>query len=541
MSQGGPEPGRLLGERYRLTSIVGRGGMGTVWRARDEVLDRDVAVKEVIAPRDLADADRDRMRQRTLREARATARLNHPNIVTVHDVVDEAGRPWIVMEFVQARSLQDIVDEEGALEPRRVAELGRQTLAALRAAHGIGILHRDVKPSNVLITEDGRVVLTDFGIAYIEGDTTLTQTGLIVGSPAYLAPERAKGERAVPASDLWALGATLYAACEGRPPYQRTDAVSVLAAILTEDPAPSRNAGPLRPVLHGLLQRDPGHRMSAETAAGLLAQIAAGTATSPGPPGYAPPPTAPYVPSVPPPHAGTPHIPYGHATPQPYQSRKGTTTGLFITIGVLATAVVVLAGVLILRSVNDTTSPPGPDGSTAQARQQGANTQAPPGGTSASPSASPTGGHGLPAGWRRGSGPGFTIGVPAGWRRSVEGRCVFWRDPSSAAYLQVDRTEWTGAPYQAWEQWEGEVLAKGSLKNYSRVDLRNVDDASYEAADIEFTWDGLSGQPMHGVDRRAIAGGQRFAVFVAIPTARWSASQDLVTGFLTTFRPAQAG
>src|SRR3954453_4145889 len=160
MSHGGNEQGRVLAGRYRLTSVVGRGGMGTVWQARDEVLERGVAVKEVIVPGGVSDADRDVLQQRTLREARATARLNHPNIVTVHDVVDEAGRPWIVMEFVRARSLQDIVDEEGPRPPRRAAELGRQTLAALRAAHGIGVLHRDVKPSNVLITDDDRVVLT---------------------------------------------------------------------------------------------------------------------------------------------------------------------------------------------------------------------------------------------------------------------------------------------------------------------------------------------------------------------------------------------
>src|SRR5919198_3254919 len=274
MSHGGHEGARLLGGRYRLTSVVGRGGMGTVWQARDEVLDRDVAVKEVIVPGGVADAERDVLRQRTLREARATARLSHPNIVTVHDVVDEAGRPWIVMEFVRARSLQDIVDKEGPQPPRRVAEVGGQTLAALRAAHAIGVLHRDVKPSNVLITDDGRAVLTDFGIAFIEGDTNLTQTGLIIGSPAYIAPERAKGERAGPAADLWALGATLYTGCEGRPPYQRADAMSVFAAIVTEDPPPPRNAGPLLPVLQGLLHRAPGRRMSAETAAGLLAHIA---------------------------------------------------------------------------------------------------------------------------------------------------------------------------------------------------------------------------------------------------------------------------
>src|ERR687896_685627 len=292
MSQGAQEKGRMLAGRYRLASVAGRGGMGSVWRARDEMLERDVAVKEVIFPRGGSDADRHVLRERTLREARAAARLNPPNIVIVQGVFDEAGRPWIVMEFVRARSLQDIVDADGPLPPRRAADVGRQTLAALRAAHDIGVLHRDVKPSNVLITDDGRAVLTDFGIAYVEGDTTLPQPGLTIGSPAYIAPERARGERAGPAADLWALGATMYAACEGRPPHQRTDPVSVLAAILTEDPPPPRNAGPLLPVLQGMLHRDPGQRISAETAAGLLAQIATGTTVPsvvpPAPPAYAP-------------------------------------------------------------------------------------------------------------------------------------------------------------------------------------------------------------------------------------------------------------
>jgi tRNA A-37 threonylcarbamoyl transferase component Bud32 len=519
MSQVGTEGERLLADRYRLASIVGRGGMGTVWQARDEVLDRDVAVKEVIVSRALADAEREVLHQRTLREARATARLNHPNIVTVHDVIKEAGRPWIVMEFVRARSLQEILDEEGPQQPRRVAELGRQTLAALRAAHGIGITHRDVKPSNVLITDDDRVVLTDFGIAHVEGDTNLTQTGLIVGSPAYISPERAQGRQAVPASDLWALGATLYAACEGHPPYQRTDPMSVLAAILTEDPPAPRNAGPLGPVLQGLMHRDPARRISADEAADRLAQIAAGTTT----------PSA-----VPAGNEATLHFLDGHGVPpatgtlQP-PSRKGTTAALFVAVGLLAAAVVVLAGFLLLRSA-DKNTPPGPGRSTVPA-QQGAQ-----GGT---PSSAParTSDPRLPAGWSRASGPGYTIGVPAGWQRSVEGRSVFWRDSGSAAYLQVDRTEWTGAPYEAWEQWEAEVLAKGSLTNYQRIGLRTVDGASYEAADIEFTWDGKGGLPMHGIDRRVIADGQRYAVFVAIPADRWSTSQERINGFLDTFRP----
>jgi serine/threonine protein kinase len=248
--------------------------MGTVWRAHDEVLDRDVAVKEVLLPPGLEEAEQNILYQRTYREARASARLNHPGVVTVHDVVQEDGRPWIIMELVRARPLQEIIDQDGPLPPARVAEIGVQLLEALNHAHAAGIMHRDVKPSNVMIAANGRAVLTDFGIAQMPGEVTLTQTGLVMGSPAYIAPERAQGENAIPASDLWALGATLYTAVEGRSPYERGDAMAALAAALTEDPPPPRRAGPLGPVLHGLLVRDPARRMPAGAALPLLTDVA---------------------------------------------------------------------------------------------------------------------------------------------------------------------------------------------------------------------------------------------------------------------------
>ncbi|MGI8328919.1 protein kinase domain-containing protein [Actinomadura scrupuli] len=268
------DQGRLLGHRYRLVAAVGRGGMGTVWRAYDETLDREVAIKEVLLPPGLSPAEREVLYQRTFREARASARLSHPGVVTVHDVLSEDDRPWIVMELVRARSLQDVIDDDGPVAPRTAADIGRQVLAALSHAHRAGILHRDVKPSNVLITDDGRAVLTDFGIAQVEGDAALTQTGLVMGSPAYIPPERVQGERAVPASDLWALGATLYAAVEGKAPYERSDAMAALAAALTEEVPPPRNAGSLRRVLDGLLTRSPAQRMTAETAMPLLIEVA---------------------------------------------------------------------------------------------------------------------------------------------------------------------------------------------------------------------------------------------------------------------------
>lgn len=264
---------RLLGGRYQLLTVHGRGGMGAVWRAKDVMLDRTVAVKEVTFGPGLSAHEKDVLKQRTLREARASARLNHPNVVTVHDVVEQDGRPWIVMEFVEADSLQDVLDAERTIQPWRAADIGRQVLDALKAAHDRGILHRDVKPSNILITKSGRVVLTDFGIAQMEGDVTLTQTGLVMGSPAYIPPERVQGERAVPASDLWSLGATLFAAVEGHAPFERADAMAALSAALTEPVPRPQNAGQLTRVLEGLLVREPASRMTSEQALPLLTDV----------------------------------------------------------------------------------------------------------------------------------------------------------------------------------------------------------------------------------------------------------------------------
>ncbi|SHM95268.1 serine/threonine-protein kinase [Cryptosporangium aurantiacum] len=263
----------VLAGRYRLVDQLGRGGMGTVWRAHDELLDRDVAVKEVLLPPGVDDETRNDLLERTKREARAAARLSHPNVVTVFDVVEVEGRPWIVMELVKARGLNQIVRDEGPLPPERVASIGVQLLNALGVAHASGIFHRDVKPSNVLVADNGRVVLADFGIASVQGDPAMTRSGLILGSPSYIAPERARGLPAGPASDLWAVGATLYTAVEGRPPYDRDGIVPILTAAAMEDPDPFRLAGPLEPVLTALLLREPEKRPSVEDARLALRQI----------------------------------------------------------------------------------------------------------------------------------------------------------------------------------------------------------------------------------------------------------------------------
>ncbi|WP_157249434.1 serine/threonine-protein kinase [Nonomuraea typhae] len=267
--------GYLLAARYRLLEPVGRGGMGTVWRAHDELLDRHVAVKEVRLPAVLDEDLRAELCARTEREGRATAMVAHPSVITVFDVVTEDDRPWIVMELLQAKSLEQLILEEGPLPPRHAAEIGRQILGALRAVHAKGILHRDVKPSNVLVTED-RAVLTDFGLAALEGDVSITQAGIVLGSAGYIAPERVLGAKASPAADLWSLGATLYTAVEGRGLHGRRTAAAALAALTSGEPIPMTKAGPLGPVLDALLRIDPETRLDSVRASLMLARVAAG-------------------------------------------------------------------------------------------------------------------------------------------------------------------------------------------------------------------------------------------------------------------------
>ncbi|MEV3857918.1 serine/threonine-protein kinase [Streptomyces sp. NPDC050095] len=265
--------GRLLAGRYRLGDVLGRGGMGTVWRAKDETLGRTVAVKELRFPSSIDEEEKRRLITRTLREAKAIARIRNNGAVTVFDVVDEDDRPWIVMELVEGKSLAEAIREDGLLEPKRAAEVGLAILDVLRSAHREGILHRDVKPSNVLIAEDGRVVLTDFGIAQVEGDPSITSTGMLVGAPSYISPERARGHKPGPAADMWSLGGLLYAAVEGVPPYDKGSAIATLTAVMTEPVDPPKNAGALEPVIYGLLAKDPAQRLDDTGARALLNEV----------------------------------------------------------------------------------------------------------------------------------------------------------------------------------------------------------------------------------------------------------------------------
>ncbi|MBE4741113.1 serine/threonine-protein kinase [Streptomyces caniscabiei] len=287
--------GRILAGRYRIVEQLGRGGMGVVWRAVDEVLHREVALKELRTYTDAGAPELADLGLRMQREARAAARVRHPGVVAVHDVAEVDGRPLIVMELVDGPSLDDVLNDRGLLDPREAAAIGAKVMDALAAAHRVGVLHRDVKPGNILLDRSGRVVLTDFGIATMEnpGDgsaTHLTRSGELVGSLDYLAPERAQGNDPGPSSDVWALGATLYAAVEGSSPFRRTSTWSTLTAIVSDALPEPRRAGPLGPVLRQLMDKRPEFRPDADRARELLEAVAAGdplgsptTATAGGP------------------------------------------------------------------------------------------------------------------------------------------------------------------------------------------------------------------------------------------------------------------
>ncbi|WP_044383273.1 serine/threonine-protein kinase [Streptomyces cyaneogriseus] len=264
------ETGRVIAGRYRLQDRLGRGGMGVVWRATDQLLGRQVAVKELPSDDSLSAAQARRRRDRTLREARAVAQLHHPNVIVVHDVVEHDERPYIVMELVDGGSLADRVAGCGPVDAREAARIGVALLGALRTAHAAGVLHRDVKPSNVLVAEDGRVVLTDFGVAHVAGTSTLTESGTLVGSPEYTAPERMSGVRTGPESDLWSLGALLCAVLSGESPFHRDSLGGILHAVVSEEIRPPAQAGPLLPVIRGLLERDPDRRLDAAQAEEML-------------------------------------------------------------------------------------------------------------------------------------------------------------------------------------------------------------------------------------------------------------------------------
>jgi eukaryotic-like serine/threonine-protein kinase len=544
--------GRLIAGRYRLQDPIGRGATGVVWRGRDELLHRDVAVKEVLVTAGQAPGDSRRTigaasYQRTLREARAAARLSHPCVVTVFDILDEAGSPWIVMELICGRSLDHVIAEDGPLPPRHAAQVGASLLSALAAAHAAGVLHRDVKPANVLVAGDGRVVLTDFGIAKIGADPGLTQVGMVVGTPGFTPPERVRGEPATPASDLWSLGATLYAAVEGRGPFERPGGIAaVCAGVAAEEPPRAPSAGSLAPVIDALLRRDPGARPDAATTAALLADAAA----SPAPAGFLDPPdfSKLAMPAPPPPPgdpsgaAGSrePGLPAfldpatgqpgpGARLPQP-GSRPRRGSWRLVAVGASIAAIVV-AGLIGLKLYDRTLTAVPASLAAADTGSTAAAGPPPPGYAWHTVTAA-----------RLGTTAGFVIAVPAQWQAHVSGQEVELEPPAGGEGIEVSLAPFTAAqPAAQARREQAAAIAAGQYPGYRRTAIEATEFRGRAAAAWRFTW--RSGAIARTTVLTVLvtlptpAGAQPYALSVAAPTLRFPAARKVYDTALTTFRP----
>ncbi|GHF13579.1 hypothetical protein GCM10018772_43550 [Streptomyces fumanus] len=560
--------GRLLAGRYRLADAIGSGGMGRVWRAHDEVLHRTVAIKELTAALYVAESDRAVLLARTRGEARAAARINHSAVVTVHDVLEHDGRPWIVMELVEGRSLADAVKEEQRVEPREAARIGLWVLRALGAAHSAGVLHRDVKPGNVLLGRDGRVLLTDFGIAQIEGDNTITRTGEVVGSVDYLAPERVRGHDPGPASDLWALGATLYTAVEGRSPFRRTSPLGTMQAVVEEEAEEPRYAGPLGPVITALLRKDPATRPSAAEAEQMLAEAAEGRRPSgaqayvpttrltgdghphgtgqsrydgsAGPGGYAgydgyagyegyggqgaPTTTGPATTTTAtgaPGHPGATTAAHPGGTPPDRQPPTGTGApagpgGPFRRRGLRALAVAIAAAVVVgaVAAVlmtgadhdEDTGKDSGKDTAVSASPAPTGTTPAPTGTTSTTADDEPSGS--VPKGWVRYDDPlGFSLWLPEGWKRQPldEDGDLRQIDYTPDGGEHFVRIAMDTAPdFNDPYAHQLDLEQQLKLVDYRRVTLERSTYRDRDSARWEFTWNALAKDTPFPGPRRAV-------------------------------------
>ncbi|WP_245679680.1 serine/threonine-protein kinase [Actinomadura hibisca] len=574
---------RLLAQRYRLVTKVGRGGMGTVWQAHDEVLGRDVAVKEVILPHGLTDEERAVQYKRTFREARTAARLGHPGVVTVYDVVEEDGRPWIIMELIHARSLDQVIKQDGPLEVRRAAEIGRQMLAALHAAHDAGVLHRDVKPSNVLLTAGDRAVLTDFGIATAAGDATLTQTGLVMGSPAYIAPERARGRTAGPASDLWSLGVTLYAMVHGRSPFERSEPMAALVAVISEEPDPPDKAGRLAPVIEGLLRKNPDERMDVIEAGALLDGIVRQetvdtqrtmtvevTEDMLAPPE----PAAPPAPRAEPPaerptdgrtrvtpaageepagasaatwHAG-PHTEPASRPPAERGPSGGLNRNAVLVGAIILVALLAVGGIALALTGDD--KPADKQSNQKPIPASSAPSSKPP--NSPSPSATPTSEKpkpsdtpkpdGVPAGFRSYKDKtGFSLAVPEDYKGPRHGGSSVYFDAPGGGYIQIDQTSSPGP--SALNDWKNSHAGAGKrFSNYRMLRLEPtgnhppVPDSGDgdKSADWEFT----HGKNSRILNRGFVANGHGYAILISGSQDGWDERMAKLAPVFSSFEPA---
>ncbi|MCX5385121.1 serine/threonine-protein kinase [Streptomyces sp. NBC_00083] len=570
---------RLIAGRYRLGRRLGRGGMGTVWRAHDELLGRQVAVKE-LHPEGGAPATA------ALREARAVAQIKHPHVIVVHDVVEDgapddaagARRSYIVMELVDGGSLADVLAAKGPVGADEAARIGVALLGALATAHARGVLHRDLKPANVLIEEDGgRVVLTDFGIAQVPGTSTISEEGAFVGSPEYTAPERMQGAGAGPESDLWSLGALLCAALSGESPFHRDSLGGVLHAVVIDEIRPPAAARPLLPVVQGLLERDPAHRLGAAEAESLLRAFVATGSTPPrrptpadrvgpataavtkDPPGTAAPPTASSSPSPAPSSAASASAPApvpGRYAAEPADTPVDSTTSvarpwrkrsllagaalvLVLTGAGAAVAVFALDGLGTDRDAAPGTSPSvvagTPDAGAGPPRSEAPRRPPPPPPPAPEQAAVPP----LPDGFRfvRDS-DGFGIALPDGYVRSTDAQRVFYTSPDGALKVGI-RTQHTvaGGPLGVMRQ----SAANGPVTNpgYRDGKVTATTHHGHDAALWEFTWNGFTKAegPRHTYDISWDVPGRMYDVWVSAPVGRLDEAKRTFDTALDSFVP----
>ncbi|AEN11888.1 MULTISPECIES: serine/threonine-protein kinase [unclassified Streptomyces] len=561
----GTESGLVLAGRYRLGDVLGRGGMGKVWRAHDEVLHRTVAVKELTAGLYVAEADRAVLHARTQKEARAAARITHPGVVTVHDVIEYDHRPWIVMQYVDGPSLADATKDTGEIEPREAARIGLHVLSALRAAHGAGVLHRDVKPGNVLLARDGTVLLTDFGIAAIEGDSTITRTGELVGSIDYLAPERVRGGDPGPASDLWSLGATLYTAVEGRSPFRRTSPISTMQAVVAEEPPPPERGGALAPVIIALLRKDPEDRpTAAETERMLLDAME----------GRKPRAAQAHVPtqrlsdedvhafSVPdgatarlPQEAVPPPVPAPASVAAPAARRgraRWRTAALVVVVAAVLGGAAGLAAMKmggndngrepgVVAQDGTTTEPPTSDAS-ADPEEAGASDSSDTPSEDAQPVTKE-----IPDGWNRVEDPeGFSLAVPEGWTRQVNDGQIDYTPDDGAHRIRigVDPDPDFDNSYLHMVGIEKDLAKR--LPDYERLALESNVFRDRPGSLWEFTWVESKDHPgpRHGIDQMYFGetGGPEYALYLTGPEEDWAESRQLFDTMLRSWQPpAQEG
>jgi eukaryotic-like serine/threonine-protein kinase len=474
---------RVVADRYLLHEPVGRGGMGVVWRADDRLLGRPVAVKEVGFEPGLSGEEREAVQARVMREARAAAMLNHAGAVTVYDVAEDDGRAFIVMELVEAPTLAELVRDGGPLTPAEVARIGLAVLDVLAAAHAAGIVHRDLKPGNVMVAGD-HVKLTDFGIATVKDDPRLTSTGIVLGSPSYIAPEQALGREVTPATDLWGLGATLFYAVCGRPPFDRGEPIATLTSVAHDDVEVDSCAGPLGAVLARMLAKDPTARPGVADLRAMLSAVAdAETGTLAVP--VAPPRTDP-APTLPAPVVTE----AARVAPSPPGSRRGSRARWLVPLVLLA----LVAGVVVaVRRAG-----PAAHGAT---------------GASAVPTGFTT--YRDPAG-------GYVVAYPRGW--SVERRSASttdFREPGTGRYLRVGFTTTPGSdPVAAW---------RSGAQAFARSH------GGYEEVRIEPWHDGTT---LHAVDLGFVTGGKGYALNFQTHEDDWARSQGLWGQLKAAFRPA---